>query len=343
MTKPTFDYVEEYMEFIGGHRSALGKLLGMFDQVPSPLSLARYDVAIVESLASQTAELNRPYTDKQAALAVKIVDKYRRQLAQHNVVAPEKLTNFKFGIRQVDRTKRISIENNQIVIRFPYDVKLIDAVKKQLREGQGSGKFDDEQRVWRLGMTEHMLNWAVAIGEMNQFIIDDEVRSLFDQMIETEQQGYKIELVEQQGQLTITNASANLVDYIEQKLGGLKMDNLLMLVDNAPVLGYEVAKDLRLKIAKQYPKFYRLIYRRKLTAKKTFTINDIVEYAKLVNRMPLHVYDQGLPKKSTDEIVYMNRNHDYSVSPKLLVSFTDVMIGSRKESWQVNSEKIFII
>lgn len=275
MTKPTFDYVEEYMEFIGGHRSALGKLLGMFDQVPSPLSLARYDVAIVESLASQTAELNRPYTDKQAALAVKIVDKYRRQLAQHNVVAPEKLTNFKFGIRQVDRTKRISIENNQIVIRFPYDVKLIDAVKKQLREGQGSGKFDDEQRVWRLGMTEHMLNWAVAIGEMNQFIIDDEVRSLFDQMIETEQQGYKIELVEQQGQLTITNASANLVDYIEQKLGGLKMDNLLMLVDNAPVLGYEVAKDLRLKIAKQYPKFYRLIYRRKLTAKKTFTIDDL--------------------------------------------------------------------
>ena len=47
--KPTFDYVEDYMEFIGGWRDASGKLRGLFDTVPSPISLARYDVKVVES------------------------------------------------------------------------------------------------------------------------------------------------------------------------------------------------------------------------------------------------------------------------------------------------------
>ena len=343
MTQPTFNYVEEYIEFIGGRRSITGKVLSFFDIVGSPLSLARYDVNIIDSLSSQTADTKSPYTDKQAALSIKLVDKYRKQLAQHNVIVPEKLDQFKLGIRQVDRTKTIGIEDDQFIMKFPFDAKLVDMVKRQLKEGRGSGKFDYDRRVWRLGMTEYTLNWIVTIGTLNNFEISEQVRSLFNRMMSIEQSEYKIELVRINGQLTITNASKNLIGYINETLGGFDNSNLLILVDNSGVLGYTVSKELRTEIANQYPAFYRMIYKRKLKVKQRYTMEDVLAYAKLVNRMPVHVYDQGLPKKNNDQVIYMNRSMDYNVNSKLLITHTDMMIGRRKESWIINSEKIFII
>lgn len=348
MNKPTFQCVEEYVEYIGGYRDYSGRRLGLFDQVPSPISLARYDVSIVNSLASQTAELNNPYTDKQAALAVKLVDKYRRQLAGLNpsIIVPENVESltYKLGIRQVDRRKLVSIEEDKFVVKFPYDTKLIDSVKKQIREGHGAAQFDNDRKVWKLAMTEHMLNWIMAVCTVNDFEIADEVKSLYNKMLESEKTQYKIELDVVAGEVVIANAPNSMLDYIRDKVGDISLDNLLLLVDNSEVLGYTISDTVKEVIKKQYPEFNRMIRKRKVIFKKDDNPMDkVVEYARLVNRMPMHVYETGIPKKSTDEICYMNRGLGYDVAPKLLVTTTSLMIGSRKESWMANAEKIIII
>lgn len=345
--KSTFTFVEEYIEFIGGHRDASGKLLGLFTTVPSPLSLARYDVNIIESLAAQTAELNKGYTDKQAALAVKIVTKYRRQLANLSlpIIVPEVLDQFKFGIRQVDRTKSIYIDNNQFVAKFPYDTKLIDLVRAQTKEGQGSAKFDQEAKVWRLGMTEHMLNWLMAIAPGNGFTVSEQVSKLYDAMLAVEQTSYEIKLVKNDTEFAITNAPNSLIDYINTHLGGFSLSNGLALCDNAAILGYKIDSDTVSALFDHYGfNLTSMISSRKHSFEKdSCTLDEVVEYAKLVNRLPVYVYTNTLPHKDTDEIKYLNRNATADTTPKVLVTLSAMMIGNKKQAWLNNAEKVFFL
>ena len=343
---PTFTYVEDYIEFIGGHRNITGKHLGLFETTTSPISLARYDVQIVESFCNQVLFDCKPYTDKQSELAVKIVSKYRKQLLQLStpVVLPESLNQFRLGIRTIDRTRSVTIEDGQFVVKFPYDTKLIDLVKKQLKEGQGSVLFDKDKKVWRLAQTESMLNWIMAVAPMNEFSISNEVTALYDAMVAVEQQPYTIELQVRDGRLTVSNAEDSLIDYINEHLGGFDIDNLLTLADNSEVLGYTIDPDICTALESVYGPLWNLISNRYATFKKSeITMEYLIGYAKLVNRLPVYVYETGIPKADTADIVYLTRSKSLDIKPKLLVSMSSLMIGSKKESWRNNAEKIMVI
>ena len=343
---PTFTYVEDYIEFIGGHRNITGKHLGLFETTTSPISLARYDVQIVESFCNQVLFDCKPYTDKQSELAVKIVSKYRKQLLQLStpVVLPESLNQFRLGIRTIDRTRSVTIEDGQFVVKFPYDTKLIDLVKKQLKEGQGSVLFDKDKKVWRLVQTESMLNWIMAVAPMNEFAISNEVTELYNAMVAVEQQSYAIELQVRDGRLTVSNAEDSLIDYINEHLGGFDIDNLLTLADNSEVLGYTIDPDICTALESVYGPLWKLISNRYATFKKSeITMEYLIGYAKLVNRLPVYVYETGIPKADTADIVYLTRSKSLDIKPKLLVSMSSLMIGSKKESWRNNAEKIMII
>ena len=346
MITPTFQFVEDYIEFIAGHRNINGKKLSFFEILPCPINLARYDVSIISSLASQTSDMNNPLTDKQSQLAIKLVDKYRRQLSNltPSVVVPEKLDKFRLGVRTVDRTKSVFIENNQFILKFPYDTKLIDMVKKQSKVGEGSMSFDSDRKVWKLGMTEHMLNWIMAVCPANNFLIEESIRSLYQKMLAIEEHHYDICLTLKEGNMVITNAPDSLLEFIEQH-GGLNYNNLLNLIDVSSVLGYTVDETL-LEHLKNFDYGLNLdfvINRKTICNKEKITLDQILDYAKKVNRLPIHVYETGLPKKNTDDIVYLNRGISPTISPKLLVSFTSLMIGSKKQSWVTNAEKIIIL
>ena len=343
---PTFTYVEDYIEFIGGHRNITGKHLGLFETTTSPISLARYDVQIVESFCNQVLFDCKPYTDKQSELAIKIVSKYRKQLLQLStpVVLPESLNQFRLGIRTIDRTKSVTIEDGQFVVKFPYDTKLIDLVKKQLKEGQGSVLFDKDKKVWRLAQNESILNWIMAVAPMNEFAISNEVTALYDAMVAVEQQPYAIELQVRDGRLTVSNAEDSLIDYINEHLGGFDIDNLLTLADNSEVLGYTIDPDICAGLKSVYGPLWKLICNRYSTFKKSeITMEYLIGYAKLVNRLPVYVYETGIPKEDTENIVYLTRSKSLDIKPKLLVSTSSLMIGSKKESWRNNAEKIMVI
>lgn len=343
---PTFTYVEDYIEFIGGHRDITGKHLGIFESVASPISLARYDVRIIESFCDQVLFDCKPYTDKQSELAVKIVTKYRKQLLQlaTPVTLPEELNQFRLGIRTIDRTKSVIIDGGQFVVKFPYDTKLIELVKRQLKEGEGAGLFDIDKKVWRLAQTESMLNWIMSVCPSNEFTISNEVTALYDAMLLAEQQLYPIELQVAAGQFVISNAESSLIDYVNEHLGGFGLNNILTLADNSDVLGYTIAADICSALEEVHGPVWKLISSRNIAFKKSeITMDQLIEYAKLVNRLPVYVYETGIPKSDTADITYLSRSKSLDIKPKLLVSMSSVMIGSKKDSWRNNAEKIIVI
>jgi len=344
MQSATFPYIEDYIEFIAGLRSANNRTLMFFEKLEPPISLARYDVKIIESLATQTSELNRAYTDKQAELAVTLVKKYVRQLGSIGVIIPQSLTNFKYGIRQIDRTKRLYIENDKLILKFPYDTKLLTVVRKYTKESHGGSEFDHDTKLWTLSLTEPMLNWTMTLATANQFDVADEVKELYNQLIEVEQSQYQIELIQRNDFLYIENGELSLTDYIETNLGGFAKENLLLLVDNAPVLGYTVSDELQAIIKQQYPEFYKIFCSRQITlSKQTTSLKQLLMYAKLTHRIPVYVYDTGPSQTDTDEIRYLNKTTSFDIEPKLLISNTAMMIGPKKQNWLAKAEKTIIL
>lgn len=341
-------YAEDIIEFIAGYRDQDGRLLSPWNRVPSPISLARYDVSILDSLALQTSENNRAYTQKQSQLAVKIITKYRKQLAKLNIHVKEDPATiiFRLGIRFVDQSKTIKLQDGKIQIRFPYAPDLIKQIKSMALNGYGSVTFDYDNKIWHLGITEFTVNFAVAFGKTLNFEIDPELQILADRIIAVESEPYRIELQRQGQQLIISNASQSLLDYVNERCE-LTINNLYKLVDLSEVLGYSVSPDLlELLKAELSEKEYELVAHRKIqTDKHKQTLEDIVAYATKTDRLPVYVYDTGTPKKDTDAIIYLNtkKQNKFIKDIKLIVSMSTVLVGFRKQDWLRRAEKVIFL
>ena len=191
-----------------------------------------------------------------------------------------------------------------------------------------------------------MVNWAIIIAANNDIHVADPVLALFEQIVAVEQQPFAIQLTEQDGTLSITNAPESLIDYINTQLGGFSQSNLLTLVDNGPVLGYTISGDLRTRALQGLPTFTQcLISNRTTRLNKTgATLTDVLHYARLSNRLPIYVHDTGIQGcKDTHEVRFLTRHASSDIRPRLMVSFSEFVIGAKKKCWLSNAEKVVVV
>jgi hypothetical protein len=261
-------------------------------------------------MASTTLE-RKPLTERQGELACKIILKYERQLAAKGVdVGPINNPVWRISLRHMDYSKSLSLKDNQLVLKFPYDTSLINGIKDFQKESQGNVKFDRDTKEWNVALTEFNLSWLHTWAKQSGFEIDPAVTKLMDLIAVTETQGsYKIELcIGSRGQLNITNAPDSLNDYIINTLGGFDIDNILTLIDYSNILGYTVESELsEAIIADQGPRFYNLASNRELkvnpgTIANTDNLKTIVDYALKVKRFPIVVYEPDLSEKMLNKL-----------------------------------------
>lgn len=379
----TFAYIEDYIEVLGGYRAITenGRSPGpvnIFGGHGTAINLARYDVAIVSSMANHTMA-NGALTDKQGELSIRLVDKYKRQFATKGVDVTPSVQDpkFRLPLRIVDRTKSVKLVDDTIVLKFPYDKTLVPAVTAAAKESKGRFMFDREKKEWHLGLTEYNVNWATSLAAQHGFTVDSEITGLMDRIIEAEQTPYKIELVTVNGDVTITNAAHSLYKYIDEKLGGLGVHNFVRLIDYAPVLGYTVHSDILEAIKTEYdPIVYGIICHREShvarldpTSSGADMLKSVVEYADLTQRWPVCIYEPDASnrlrnaarelfndqefldmssKKSTDEVdltgvkcVYFNKlKRAWPHRIPILISTNAMLYGNEKQATLQVTEKV---
>jgi hypothetical protein len=356
-----YTFIEDYLELLAGYDPASVQSW-IFPNIKN-IRLARYDVSIVDSMASHTS-FGGALTDRQAELCVKIILKYRRQFANMGVdVTPVETPVFRLPPRKLDRSRRMWLDDQRIGLRFPYDRELIDSVQAYKKTSQGSATWDNDQKVWWLGLTEANVNWAVAWGELYNFNIEPEVRLLFEQIIAEEQTIYEIKLIQTADGYTITNAAPSLIDYINDKLGGFGSENSVKLVDYSGVLGYAYDDNI---ICPALLDLFRGQRNAHVRPSDT-NWNMIFAYAELTNRYPVCIYDPSLKgvdlsrfeeqdivrfnisgkTKTCDynihdvKVVYANKipaTWDYDIP--LLVSTQELMYGGKRMEWLQRAEKV---
>jgi hypothetical protein len=335
----TFPTVEDYLEVLAGYRDPVTNKVTnhhIFLEFVPIVNLARYDVKILESMALGVAG-GHALTERQGDLAVKIVLKYQRQLAQKSIdVAPVETPAWRKPLRKMDYSRRLYIDNDELIIRFPYDNGLIDSLRGFTKESQGHATWNRESRVWQIGLTEYNLSWLYAWAQANQFEISSEVTALMNKIAQVETQGFAIELTVRDNQLTVTNAPESLS---EQVAGiGLQFDNLLKLIDASAVLGYTVDQDLAQATVTEYGAgFYQLLSNRETQLSPNITesndIASVLDYADRLQRWPVVFYEPDLKNRMLDKLAELrpgqflsNNRKNPAIDPAVKYIHTTVSI-----------------
>ena len=360
-----YTFIEDYLELLAGYDTNTAPNIFHVANYTPAISLARYDITVVESMGAHT-RYGGALTDKQADLAVRLVLKYRKQFARLGIdVTPAETPQFRKPIRVVNRSKQIWLDDERIGVRFPYDLPMIKAVQEERNTSQGSMKYNQEEKVWYLAITESNVNWAVTWGEINQFEIDPLVQNLFNLIMECEATPYEIKLVRTATGYEITNASDSLIEYIETKLGGFGIDNGVALIDNSGVLGYTYDDTLVRPTLLDIFGSKRDIHLPMMED----ALSMLLSYAEITNRYPVCIYDPSmtsanidLSRFNDDEIVRFNHSGktktcDYNIDcvkvvyankipttwdypVPLLISTVEMMYGGKRMEWINRAEKI---
>jgi hypothetical protein len=361
-----YPFVEDYLEYLGGYEVGITALITPHSV--NRISLARYDIAIVNSMASTTV-FGTALTDKQAELAVKLVLKYRRQLAKMGIdVSPVETPVFRLAPRKMDRTRAVWLDGENIIVKFPYDNDLIKELQNFREESQGKAWYDRDKKLWNLAITEYNVNWIVPWAQAKAFDIDHQVQELLAKVLECEQQLYEIKLVQQGTGYAITNASTSLIEYIEAR-GGFGRDNLVKLIDYAGLCGYDIDDDIKNYCMEHYPTALVAIGSKHsihLPPSPTH-LNMIFDYAEITDRYPVCIYNPtlfeiDLSRFEEEEIVRFDRNGKTKTSDydpygvkvvyagkipatwdfpvPLMVTTFEMMFGGRKMDWTRRAEKI---
>ena len=306
-----FSYVEEYIEIINGDRSPLtGKIYPLFDGTAPIVNLARYDVSIVDSM-SQAVQVGKALTDRQAELAVKIILKYRKQLAARDIdVSPVENPKYRLPIRTIDRRRILSLDGDSIMLQFPFDNKLIDNNRELAKISQGSWKFDGDAKVWRLAITETNVVAVGGFARNNDFEIDPAFIKLEQLVLECETVSYSIELKSTDAGYTISNAPDSLLEYIKENID---INNVDQLVDHAGIFEYSVDPDIEDHVISKYsPRIYNLMVNKEsryVPPVDDHILEDIIDYAKITNRFPIYVYEPDLSDRLYNKcMMYLNED-----------------------------------
>jgi hypothetical protein len=160
-----------------------------------------------------------------------------------------------------------------------------------------------------MALTEYNVNWAYSFGINSNYEIDPTVKELMDLIVACEQEPYKIELVVVDDKLEITNAAPELVNYVNNTLGGFDLDNLYNLIDFADILGYTIDPSIEeAAIASSSPRMYNLMINKdsKIGSNNVEgNFLDILKYAEQTNRWPIHIYEPNL----SDFLLGLAREH----------------------------------
>jgi hypothetical protein len=333
-----FSTVEDYIEVMNGDRDPVtGRIYSLFNSTPPIISLARYDVQILGSM-SQATQSGRALTDKQADLAVKLVLKYRKQLEKNDIdVSPVESPTYRLGIRQIDRRRLLYVENDTVVLKFPYDTTLINDLRDLAKISQGSWRFDAANRAWSLAITETNVVAANGFAQNHQFEIAAEFVKYMEAVEACESQSYEIKLIRQDTGYTITNAPRTLLEAVED------WTNLIKLVDQSAVYGYTVDDSLLLDVAVEHgSRIANLmtVHETKFAPTGDAAVfEDVIRYADTTNRYPIYVYEPDMSGRLLDCFVkkYFSEQDVHQVQtlkkPQVTVDKKVIYFNKFSASW----------
>jgi len=157
---------------------------------PRPLlTINDADLKIITSISIQLSMNDEQLTEKQSELALVILNKNRNELRNLISLIDEFLDNpnWKKPFRVLQKYKRISIEDNSILLEFPYEADYIEAIKMrnfnshELLRGTFVGR---DTKHWRFLLTEKNIEWIGSTFIPQRFQASETFLELYNSVVD---------------------------------------------------------------------------------------------------------------------------------------------------------------
>ena len=310
-----FPHVEDYLEIINGDKDpATNQYYGIFGRIDPVISLARYDVRVINSMATGVRG-GQALTDRQAELACKLILKYRRQLAGLGIdVSPVESPQYRMQLRSIDRRRLMWIEQDHMILQFSFEPKIVDLVRDLCKESKGSWRFEnDNKKQWHIALTEPNFVTVLQLARENNFEIDAKTLEI-EQKIQ-QVQPYRTELDMVDEKLSLVNAPDSLLQFVQEKAGDITTDNLIKIVDLANVCHFAISPTVEELFISRYKstRLYNLLrhnHTRYNPDIEKEVLDQLFVYAEVSNRFPIHVYEPDLSDRLRDKFVLSYFNEE---------------------------------
>jgi len=146
----------------------------------------RYDSTLVQSFYEQINYKNLGFTEKQSVIMLKISKTYKQQINTHlgkDITPLLDNPQFKFSIRTISLIKNIStnIDERVIKIKFPYEEKLVNEIKK-VRNEFSRAEWNSDEKLWIFSLEDKVINFLAPWIENYNFIADEEFKNFANQI-----------------------------------------------------------------------------------------------------------------------------------------------------------------
>ena len=179
-----------------------------------PISLANYDVSFVNN-AVRSINNGDGLSDRQRELSIKLVKKYVRQYARIGVDVNSIVTTpvFSSPLRQVNRTRMMSVNDNSINVKFPYNKTMINEFKSLAKKLRAiKAEWNKQSKQYEIDYNEYNLMQVYRWGLQHKFDYSNAFKLLVKDCknVEDNRHKYAIQLVIDNNSSYLSNAPSSL-------------------------------------------------------------------------------------------------------------------------------------
>ena len=259
-------YIEDWILWAGNRVDEQGKLIDYYCYQPfsSQLRLANYDISFIDHGCNNIIN-GIGFTDRQLVTAVKIITKYRRQIAKHLDISLDYLIESppqRLSTRKVDRQYAISKNTEGYIVQFPYDKLMVNDMHSYRKLSCGGFEWDHYDRCW------HIMPYELNLSLLYKFIkkyknrnwqLDAEVEEQFAIVQHSHNNIYKhvpyIDFAED-GQLFVYNSNPYLDQALKEFDLTQPLSRVVFFADN---YGLRVGPNLTTCIKEQYNSIHKVL------------------------------------------------------------------------------------
>jgi hypothetical protein len=281
--------IEDCLEHLAGMRESL-----------ATFTIEKTDYTIMNSVARQVFK-GTALTDRQFALMREKLVNYKQQFVEAGVDNfDEVIIQTRQPIRQIDRSKYIRLEDNNIVVRFPFKKTDIILIQEIISNDGYSHTKGSHQHVF--DYTEvNVLNILDRFSKKD-FIIDDELTEVYNKIksIKDNPQEYLSGIANTQ----LININPTLSSVIETELGDLSNETFVQFIDRKFRYGFDYIEELpSTSLAQKIATRKEIDYLSKPSQEST---SDILTALWELNRFPMLVI---LSAEHAEQQLYEFANH----------------------------------
>lgn len=291
--------IEDLLEMLAGMRTG------------AKIDIESSDATIMYSIARQAFK-GTPLTDRQFALMQEKLQAYKPQFLLYKQDFDNAVQTLRQPLRQIDRSKYIKIVDNAVVyqsvpyerykeswnwikVRFPFSKKLIVDLQSIV--------CPHNEKLHEKGSHEHffMLNEKNAYNIVKtfkdkNFEIDQELLDYYEKVSALQETNH-LPCVEN---MQLKNLHPNGVKSIEQELGKLSSDNVVLYKDRSLLYGIHSFDNSFADSLTNYSTLTQKIVNREnaniFIDKKSWTLDNIVQSINDLERYPLVILlDEDMP------------------------------------------------